>query len=96
MDRGAWWAKVYGIAKSRTQLSNFHMSLYQAIGLKVLASFWLKNKRHSEDVFPTVVKKQVLQSDLLPSSFIWGFPCGSAGKASACNMGDLGSIPGLG
>ena len=25
-----------------------------------------------------------------------GFPCGSAGKESACNMGDLGSIPGLG
>ena len=26
----------------------------------------------------------------------WGFPGGSAGKASACNAGDLGSIPGLG
>ena len=25
-----------------------------------------------------------------------GFPCGSAGKGSACNVGDLGSIPGLG
>ena len=25
-----------------------------------------------------------------------GFPCGSAGKQSACNAGDLGSIPGLG
>ena len=25
-----------------------------------------------------------------------GFPCGSAGKGSACNAGDLGSIPGLG
>ena len=25
-----------------------------------------------------------------------GFPGGSKGKASACNMGDLGSIPGLG
>ena len=27
---------------------------------------------------------------------ILGFPCGSAGKESACNVGDLGSIPGLG
>ena len=26
----------------------------------------------------------------------WGFPCGSAGKESTCNVGDLGSIPGLG
>ena len=25
-----------------------------------------------------------------------GFPSGSAGKDSACNAGDLGSIPGLG
>ena len=24
-----------------------------------------------------------------------GFPCGSAGKESACNVRDLGSIPGL-
>ena len=27
---------------------------------------------------------------------VTGFPCGSAGKESACNEGDLGSIPGLG
>ena len=25
-----------------------------------------------------------------------GFPCGSAGKESTCNAGDLSSIPGLG
>ena len=30
-------------------------------------------------------------------SYIWsGFPCGSADKESACNVGDLGLIPGLG
>ena len=29
-------------------------------------------------------------------STIWGFPCGSADKESACDVGDLGSIPGLG
>ena len=28
--------------------------------------------------------------------FSWGFPGGSEVKASACNAGDLGSIPGLG
>ena len=27
---------------------------------------------------------------------LWGFPGGSAGKESACNVGDLGLIPGLG
>ena len=27
MDRGAWWAAVHGVAKSRTQLSNFTVFL---------------------------------------------------------------------
>ena len=37
-----------------------------------------------------------------PTVLMWGppwlrgFPCGSAGKESACNVGDLGSIPWLG
>ena len=26
-DRGAWWAAVYGVAKSRTQLSDFTFTL---------------------------------------------------------------------
>ena len=30
------------------------------------------------------------------SSYQEGFPGGSVGKESACNAGDLGSIPGLG
>ena len=29
-------------------------------------------------------------------SLLQGFPGGSAGKESACNVGDMGSIPGLG
>ena len=32
----------------------------------------------------------------LPTPVFLGFPCGSAGKESACSAGDLGSIPGLG
>ena len=43
-------------------------------------------------------------SQPFPLHFIWyrnlpcnmGFPCGSAGKESACNVEDLGLIPGLG
>ena len=33
--------------------------------------------------------------DRLPTPVFLGFSCGSAGKESACNAGDLGSIPGL-
>ena len=35
------------------------------------------------------------RTERLSLSFL-GFPCGSAGKESACNVGDLGSIPELG
>ena len=31
--------------------------------------------------------------DRLPMPMILGFPCGSAGKESTCNAGDLSSIP---
>ena len=30
-----------------------------------------------------------------PDSYTWDFPCGSAGKESTCNVGDLGLILGL-
>ena len=32
----------------------------------------------------------------IPTPVFLGFPCGTAGKESACNVGDLGLIPGLG
>ena len=34
--------------------------------------------------------------DGLPTPVFLGFPCGSAGKESTCDAGDLGLIPGLG
>ena len=33
---------------------------------------------------------------MLPIPVFLGFPGGSAGKESTCNVGDLGLIPGLG
>ena len=41
-------------------------------------------------------KKVLLPSFILQILLLTGFPCGSAGKESTCNAGDLGSIPGLG
>ena len=38
----------------------------------------------------------LLRKDKLPTLVFLGFPYGSAGKESACNVGDLGPIPGLG
>ena len=36
------------------------------------------------------------EGNRLPTPVFLGFPFGSAGKESACNVGDLGSIPGSG
>ena len=37
-----------------------------------------------------------LEKEIATHSSIPGLPCGSAGKESAFNAGDMGSIPGLG
>ena len=37
-----------------------------------------------------------LLGEISITSDMQGFPCGWAGKESACNAGDLGLIPGLG
>ena len=47
-------------------------------------------------IFNFWVGKIHWRRDRLPTSVFLGFPWGSAGKESACNVGDLGSIPGLG
>ena len=44
----------------------------------------------------TPVAKIHWKRDRLPTPVFLGFPGGSAGKESACSVGDLGSIPGLG
>ena len=39
--------------------------------------------------------EDLLEKERLPTPVFLGFPCVSAGKASAYNVGDLGLIPGL-
>ena len=43
-----------------------------------------------------LVRKIHWRRDRLPTPVFLAFPCGSAGKESVCNEGDLGLIPGLG
>ena len=42
------------------------------------------------------IRKICWRRNRLPTPVFLGFPCGSAGKESTRNVGDLGSIPGLG
>ena len=46
--------------------------------------------------FDSWVGKICWRKDRLPTTVFLGFLCGSAGKEFAYNVGDLGSIPGLG
>ena len=46
--------------------------------------------------FDSWVREVCWRRDSLPTEVLLGFPCGSADKESACSVGDLGSIPGLG
>ena len=56
----------------------------------------VKNPRAIQETpFDSSVEKIRWRRDGLPTPVFWGFPCGSAGNESACNAGDLGSIPGL-
>ena len=41
-------------------------------------------------------REDPLDKDRLPTAVFLGLPSGSAGKESACSVGDLGLIPGLG
>ena len=53
---------------------------------------------HKRGLSDSVVDVSVNSRILVIVSVIslMGFPCGLASKESACNVGDLGSIPGLG
>ena len=46
--------------------------------------------------FNSWVREMSWRRDRLPTPIFLGFPGSSAGKESTCNVGDLGSLPGLG
>ena len=67
--------------------------------IAILVSPWLFNLTSvglRRPWFNFWVGKSLWRRDRLPTPVFLGFPCGSAGKESAYNTGDLGSIPGLG
>ena len=41
-------------------------------------------------------QEENIERGIKADCFLWGLPGGSDGKESACNVGDLCSIPGLG
>ena len=49
-----------------------------------------------ETLVQSLGQEDPLENGQSTHSSLLELPCGSAGKESACNVGDLGSIPGLG
>ena len=95
MDGGARWAAVHGVAKSRTRLSNFSFTFHfhalekeMATHSSVLA--WRIPGTGEPGGLPSMGPHRVSHDW---SNLAAG---GSAGKESACNVGDRSSIPGLG
>ena len=69
---------------------------HQVWGLPWQLSWWRMLLQCRRPWIDSWVGKIRWRRDRLPTPAFWGFPCGSAGKESACNTGDLGSIPELG
>ena len=104
MDGGGWWAAVHGVAKSQTRLSDFTFTFHLHALEKEMAAHssvfaWRIPGMGEPGGLPSMGSHRVGhdQSDLAAATAgsILGFPCGSVGKESACNAGDLGSVPGL-
>ena len=98
MDGGAWWAAVHGVAKSRTQLSDFTFTFHFPTLEKEMAT-------HSSVLALRIPRTE--EPGGLPSMGLHrvGHPLkqlssssssSSVDKESAYNAGDPGSIPGSG
>ena len=86
MDRGAWWAAVHGVSKSRIRLSDFTF-IFTFFQNHTILEANIGNEHFA--IHLSYVYNLSLQDK--------GFPGGPVGKGSACNaVVAAGSIPGLG
>ena len=81
--------------------SIFRTLYHYSIGFCIFFLLICRGSRHKPVLILATLRS--LREGLVGRELIWemiqgreGFPGGSAGKESACNAGDLGSIPGLG
>ena len=103
MDGGAWKAAVHGVAEGWTRLSNFTFTFHVHALEKEMATHssvlaWRIPGTGEPGGLPSMGSNRVghdwsnLEAVLVEKGFLYD----SAGKESTCNVGDLGSIPGLG
>ena len=99
MHGGAWWAAVHGVTRSRTRLSDFTVTFTPTLNITrfcICLCIFLYQEFYII-IWSCGVAYQFFHFNLKDSfKHFLGFPGGSAGKESSCDVGDLGSIPGLG
>ena len=66
------------------------------IGASLIAQSVKNLPAMKETLVQFLVRKIPWRRDRVPTPVFLGFPCGLVDKESACSVGDLGSIPGLG
>ena len=71
-----------------------HLALFS--GASLIAQLVKISLQCRRPQFDSWVRNIRWRRDRLPTPVFLGFSCGSAGKESACNVGDLGSVPDLG
>ena len=75
----------------------YHLFTHSSIGWASLIAQLLKSLPAMQETLVWFLgREELLGKDRLPTPIFLGFPCGSAGKESTCNAGDLGLILGLG
>ena len=101
---------VLGLAPCNTCFRHLNLSTFESVlgkntnfpTNKWMWSTWrkiilrFKKNKHSKFWEPRKWCAFAPKSGFKGTSFLKGFPCGSAGKECAYNVGDLGSVPGLG
>ena len=70
---------------------------FKALFWAFLVAQLVKNPPAKQETLVQFLGRKIpLRRDRLPTPVFLGFPGGSDSKESPCNVGDLGSIPGLG
>ena len=91
------WTCQWSEKRTETNISQRKNFKYYLINIRASLIAQLVNNLPATQKTPVwfLGQKICWRRDRLSTPVFLGFPCGSAGKESACNVGDLGSIPGL-
>ena len=99
IDRGAWWATAHGTVVEMIERLSTCSCMETRKGSVPGRQGWIDRAKRifrAMKLLCMTLQWSIHVKHLLKLTECMGFPGGSDSKASACNVGDLGSIPGSG